>query len=239
MATGSPRSRRSSRSTRSTRSTPKLQEKARRRLQAGLRARRRWRCPASAGEGVRRRACARSLEDHRGRRGAKPPADGDPRWKTDRLMTALASLSPHCRQDRLGPARRPRQRRCKRHGSQRSAADIAALAAKGSRGAGRLVRRHRAWAAACWACRRRAAAGGKPGRGGGGQIALAPAPGRRRFGRHGIVAGQILLTLTITEERRRYLNARATIATLLEPGRRAGHQRERHRRHRRNPLRRQ
>lgn len=35
------------------------------------------------------------------------------------------------------------------------------------------------------------------------------------LGRHGIETGQILLTLGDTEERRRYLNARATIATLL------------------------
>lgn len=35
---------------------------------------------------------------------------------------------------------------------------------------------------------------------------------------HGIVAGQILLTLGDTEERRRYLNARATIDTLLKLG---------------------
>ncbi|MEX6508809.1 glutamate 5-kinase [Jiella sp. M17.18] len=38
------------------------------------------------------------------------------------------------------------------------------------------------------------------------------------FGRHGIETGQILLTLGDTEERRRYLNARATIATLLGLG---------------------
>ncbi|MBH0238074.1 glutamate 5-kinase [Methylobrevis albus] len=36
------------------------------------------------------------------------------------------------------------------------------------------------------------------------------------LGSHGLTAGQILLTLRDTEERRRYLNARATIATLLE-----------------------
>ena len=36
------------------------------------------------------------------------------------------------------------------------------------------------------------------------------------LGKHGISAGQILLTLTDTEERRRYLNARSTIAKLLE-----------------------
>jgi len=36
--------------------------------------------------------------------------------------------------------------------------------------------------------------------------------------RHGLNAGQILLTLSDTEERRRYLNARATIDTLLKLG---------------------
>src|SRR6202030_4372110 len=36
------------------------------------------------------------------------------------------------------------------------------------------------------------------------------------LGRHGIGTGQILVTLGDTEERRRYLNARSTIAKLLE-----------------------
>ena len=48
-----------------------------------------------------------------------------------------------------------------------------------------------------------------------GQIALARLVGGARRS-HGIGAGQILVTLQDTEERRRYLNARATIATLLE-----------------------
>ncbi len=48
-----------------------------------------------------------------------------------------------------------------------------------------------------------------------GQIALAHA-WSDALGRKGIVAGQILLTLGDTEERRRYLNARATISTLLK-----------------------
>src|SRR6266436_6353400 len=34
--------------------------------------------------------------------------------------------------------------------------------------------------------------------------------------RHGITAGQVLVTLQDTEERRRYLNARSTIGKLLE-----------------------
>ena len=46
-----------------------------------------------------------------------------------------------------------------------------------------------------------------------GQIALARA-WSHEFSTHGIVAGQILLTLNDTEERRRYLNARETLARL-------------------------
>jgi len=48
-----------------------------------------------------------------------------------------------------------------------------------------------------------------------GQIALARTCSEA-LGRHGIGAGQILVTLGDTEERRRYLNARSTISKLLE-----------------------
>src|ERR1700743_161912 len=48
-----------------------------------------------------------------------------------------------------------------------------------------------------------------------GQIALART-WSEVLGHHGIGAGQILVTLQDTEERRRYLNARSTIAKLLE-----------------------
>lgn len=48
-----------------------------------------------------------------------------------------------------------------------------------------------------------------------GQIALARI-WAEMLGRHGITAGQILVTLGDTEERRRYLNARETIDKLLE-----------------------
>jgi glutamate 5-kinase len=48
-----------------------------------------------------------------------------------------------------------------------------------------------------------------------GQIALART-WSEMLGRHGIVAGQVLVTLQDTEERRRYLNARSTIGKLLE-----------------------
>ena len=50
-----------------------------------------------------------------------------------------------------------------------------------------------------------------------GQIALASA-WSQALGRHDLKSGQILLTLGDTEERRRYLNARATISKLLELG---------------------
>ena len=48
-----------------------------------------------------------------------------------------------------------------------------------------------------------------------GQIALARI-WAEALGHHGITAGQILVTLADTEERQRYLNARATIGRLLE-----------------------
>lgn len=48
-----------------------------------------------------------------------------------------------------------------------------------------------------------------------GQIALARS-WSESLGAHDIAAGQVLLTLTDTEERRRYLNARSTIDKLLE-----------------------
>ena len=50
-----------------------------------------------------------------------------------------------------------------------------------------------------------------------GQIALAQA-WQQALATHEIVAAQVLLTLTDTEERRRYLNARATLNTLLKTG---------------------
>ena len=48
-----------------------------------------------------------------------------------------------------------------------------------------------------------------------GQIALART-WSEALGHHGLTAGQILLTLADTEERRRYLNARATLGRLLD-----------------------
>ena len=61
-----------------------------------------------------------------------------------------------------------------------------------------------------------------------GQIRLAHAY-QEALARHGITVAQVLLTLEDTEDRRRHLNARATLATLLKLRRRAGDQRERHR----------
>ena len=50
---------------------------------------------------------------------------------------------------------------------------------------------------------------------------------------------QVLLTHDDLADRKRYLNARSTLRTLLDARRDPGHQRERHGRHRRDPLRRQ
>ncbi len=50
-----------------------------------------------------------------------------------------------------------------------------------------------------------------------GQIALARAYAEA-FAPHGIAAGQVLLTLDDTRDRRRYLNGRATLGTLLDLG---------------------
>lgn len=50
-----------------------------------------------------------------------------------------------------------------------------------------------------------------------GQIALAH-DWKAALGDHEIITGQVLLTLDDTEDRRRYLNARATIGTLLKMG---------------------
>lgn len=50
-----------------------------------------------------------------------------------------------------------------------------------------------------------------------GQIELAAA-WSAELARHGLKSGQVLVTLGDTEERRRYLNARATISTLLKLG---------------------
>ncbi len=50
-----------------------------------------------------------------------------------------------------------------------------------------------------------------------GQIALAQA-WQQSLAERGMIAGQVLLTLNDTEERRRYLNARATLSTLIRTG---------------------
>ena len=68
-----------------------------------------------------------------------------------------------------------------------------------------------------------------------GQIALAHA-WLQALQRHGIVAGQVLLTLQDTEERRRYLNARETLGRLSAMRAVPGDQRERHGGDERNSL---
>ena len=84
------------------------------------------------------------------------------------------------------------------------------------RRARRLVGRDRARPHACSACRRRAEARGEPGRRRGrpdrARAHLVRDAGRATASR----PARSSLTLADTEERRRYLNARATIATLLE-----------------------
>ena len=59
------------------------------------------------------------------------------------------------------------------------------------------------------------------------------------FSQFGLHTAQILLTHDDLADRRRYLNARSTLVTLLAARRDPHHQRERHRHHRRDPLRRQ
>ncbi len=58
-----------------------------------------------------------------------------------------------------------------------------------------------------------------------GQVRLAK-PYADILAQQGLVASQVLLTFGDTEERRRYLNARATLNTLVELGAGAGDQRE-------------
>ena len=93
--------------------------------------------------------------------------------------------------------------------------DIAALSARRRRGPRRLVGRHRARPHHPRPRQQDAEAGGEPG----GRRGRPDRAGRRLVGSargKGLKSGQILLTLGDTEERRRYLNARATISTLLK-----------------------
>ena len=66
-----------------------------------------------------------------------------------------------------------------------------------------------------------------------------PGLGETVLAPHRLITGQILLTPNITEERRRYLNAAHHDRDPARPRRHPDHQRERLRRHRRDPLRRQ
>ena len=124
---------------------------------------------------------------------------------------------PHRRQDRLVAARRSSSGRLKTDWLEALVADLAALAPGGATSSSSPPARSRS-AAACSTCRaaplkleesQAAAAIG--------QIALARA-WSETLQRHGLTTGQILLTLGDTEERRRYLNARSTIGTLLRLG---------------------
>jgi hypothetical protein len=56
--------------------------------------------------------------------------------------------------------------------------------------------------------------------------------------KEGIHSAQVLLTHADLADRERYLNARSTLLTLAGPACHSGHQRERHRRQRRNQVRR-
>ena len=59
------------------------------------------------------------------------------------------------------------------------------------------------------------------------------------FAKYGLHTAQVLLTHEDLADRRRYLNARTTLTTLLWPARHSGHQRERHGDDGRDPVRRQ
>ena len=119
------------------------------------------------------------------------------------------------------------------------ARDVAALRARGQQVVDRHLRRHRARPPAPGPAASRTAAGGEAG--------ARPRPARsvlarawqESLARVGLETAQLLITLDDTEARRRYLNARATIETLLAARRGAGGQRERHGGHQRDPLRRQ
>ena len=136
--------------------------------------------------------------------------------------------APHRRQDRLEPAGRPR-----RSGELNAAwldslaDDVAALAKAGkqvivvSSGAIALGRHVLGFAKGALELEKSQAAAAV------GQISLAGAY-QAVFKARGLAAAQILLTLGDTEERRRYLNARQTIDTLLAAARHPRRQRERH-----------
>ena len=98
------------------------------------------------------------------------------------------------------------------------AADVARAARPRPAGDHRHLGRHRARPAARSACRAgRCASSEKQAAAAAGQIILAHA-WQESLGRVGLDAAQILITLEDTEARRRYLNARATIDTLLRLG---------------------
>ena len=152
------------------------------------------------------------------RAAARPPTS---RGVTTEEMAAVKSRPregpPHRRQDRLGPA-------CRRQDGDDQGAwldslidDLAAL-----RGCA-APRSSSSRPAPSRSAAARSAFPGRPeARGEAGRRRRRPdRAGPRLVGgaaAHGMVAAQVLVTLTDTEERRRYLNARATLSTLLEQG---------------------
>ena len=97
------------------------------------------------------------------------------------------------------------------------AADIADAASARHRGHRRLLRRHRAGPPHARPDPAAPAAGGEAGRGRGRPDPPRPGLERGAVGPD-LTAAQLLLTLDDTEDRRRYLNARATLNTLLGLG---------------------
>ena len=145
----------------------------------------------------------------------------------------------HRRQDRLGAARRPRDRRAQDRVAGLAARRRGRARRRGQGDRAGVVRRHRARPPCPEAAEGRARAGAEPG----GRRRRPDRAGPRLPGlaraRAASSRRRSSLTLGDTEERRRYLNARQTIETLLALKARARRQRERHRGHHRDPLRRQ
>ena len=149
----------------------------------------------------------------------KPNCDDirQPAARSRRENACARRLSPHRRQGRLLAAGRLREAGdSSETGSSALADDLAALHMRESATCWSSPPARSRSAARCSACR----AGRSSSR-----TARPPprsarsrwrAPGREALSRHGIIAGQVLVTLGDTEERRRYLNARSTIDTLLE-----------------------
>ena len=139
-----------------------------------------------------------------------PPSDGP--------AAPGAARAPAGGQDRLVAAGRRRGRRPRRPGSTGSPRDVARLRGARAAGGDRHLGRDRPRPRAASACSPRALRlEEKQAAAAGGQILLARA-WQESLARHGLETAQILITLDDTEARRRYLNARATVETLLQLG---------------------